>query len=89
MCINYSIFKYFPKLSQEQKYKFLQMKHIYEEINKKINLISRKDIKNIYKHHILHSLSITKVVTFTRGMTTIDVGTGGGFPGIPLAILFP
>ena len=89
MCINYSIFKYFPKLSQEQKYKFLQMKHIYEEINKKINLISRRDIKNIYEHHILHSLSIAKVVTFTRRMTTIDVGTGGGFPGIPLAILFP
>ena len=65
------------------------MKDVYEEINKKINLISRRDIKNIYEHHVLHSLSIAKVITFTRGMTTIDVGTGGGFPGIPLAILFP
>ena len=89
MCIDYSIIKYFHKLTQEQKYKFLQMKYIYEEINKKINLISRRDIKNIYEHHVLHSLSIAKVVTFTRGMTTIDIGTGGGFPGIPLAIFFP
>ena len=89
MYITFFIFKYFPKLSQEQKYKFLQIKNIYEEINKKINLISRRDIKNIYEHHVLHSLSIAKVVTFTRGMNIIDVGTGGGFPGIPLAILFP
>lgn len=89
MYIAFCIFKYFPKLSQEQKYKFLRIKYIYEKFNKKINLISRRDIKNIYEHHVLHSLSIAKVVTFTRGMNIIDVGSGGGFPGIPLAILFP
>ena len=83
------ILKYFTLLEQTQIDKLSQLQSIYEEINKKINLISRRDIKNIYEHHVLHSLSIAKVVTFTRGMTTIDVGTGGGFPGIPLAILFP
>ena len=83
------ILKYFTLLEQTQIDKLSQLQSIYEEINKKINLISRRDIKNIYEHHVLHSLSIAKVVTFTRGMTTIDVGTGGGFPGIPLAIFFP
>ena len=83
------ILKYFTLLEQTQIDKLSQLQSIYEEVNKKINLISRRDIKNIYEHHVLHSLSIAKVVTFTRGMTTIDVGTGGGFPGIPLAILFP
>ena len=83
------ILKYFTLLEQTQIDKLSQLQSIYEEVNKKINLISRRDIKNIYEHHVLHSLSIAKVVTFTRGMTTIDVGTGGGFPGIPLAIFFP
>lgn len=83
------ILKYFTLLEQTQIDKLSQLQSIYEEVNKKINLISRRDIKNIYEHHVLHSLSIAKVVTFTKGMTTIDVGTGGGFPGIPLAILFP
>ena len=83
------ILKYFTLLEQTQIDKLSQLQSIYEEINKKINLISRRDIKNIYEHHVLHSLSIAKVITFTRGMTAIDVGTGGGFPGIPLAIFFP
>ena len=83
------ILKYFPKLSDHQKEQFLSLKTIYSEWNSKINVISRKDLENFYVHHVLHSLSISKLITFLPGTQIIDVGTGGGFPGIPLSILFP
>jgi 16S rRNA (guanine527-N7)-methyltransferase len=80
---------YFPNISQIQKNQFDQLGELYKFWNNKINLISRRDIDNLYVHHILHSLSIAKIVNFVRGTKIIDVGTGGGFPGVPLAILFP
>jgi 16S rRNA (guanine527-N7)-methyltransferase len=83
------ILKYFPLLSDHQKKQFSSLKDIYEDWNSKINLISRKDMGNFYIHHVLHSLAISKVITFAPGTTILDVGTGGGFPGIPLAIMFP
>lgn len=83
------IFKYFPDLSELQKKQFSQLFDLYVEWNTKINVISRKDIDNLYINHVLHSLGIAKVNTFKKGATVLDVGTGGGFPGIPLAILFP
>ena len=83
------ILKYFPDLSDLQKEQFSSLKYLYEDWNNKINLISRKDIGNFYIHHLLHSLAIAKLVTFIPGSDILDVGTGGGFPGIPLAILFP
>ncbi len=83
------IFSYFPNLSEQQKKQFLQMKLLYREWNEKINVISRKDIDELYIHHVLHSLGIAKVISFKPGTRVLDVGTGGGFPGIPLAILFP
>ena len=81
--------KYFPNLTPEQIICFEKMDAIYRDWNEKINLISRKDIDSLYEKHILHSLSIAKIISFRSGTKILDVGTGGGFPGIPLAILFP
>lgn len=80
---------YFPALSDEQRTLFERLGTLYPEWNERINLISRKDMENLYERHILHSLGIAKVVTFKKGARIIDVGTGGGFPLVPLAILFP
>lgn len=81
--------KYFPKLDDQQLAQFEQLKPLYTEWNEKINVISRKDMDQFYEHHVLHSLAIAKIIRFTAGSTILDVGTGGGFPGIPLAIMFP
>lgn len=81
--------KYFPNLSDEQRTRFAALKDLYEDWNSKINVISRKDIGNLYEHHVLHSLGIAKVINFKPGITVMDLGCGGGFPGIPLAILYP
>ena len=81
--------KYFPYITQEQAEQFAQLKSLYETWNAQINVISRKDIDALYERHVLHSLGIAKVVQFKEGTRVLDVGTGGGFPGIPLAILFP
>lgn len=81
--------KYFPNLSQKQKEQFQNLDTLYREWNAKINVISRKDIDNLYEHHVLHSMAIAKIVRFKPGTSILDFGTGGGFPGIPLAILFP
>ncbi|MEO5675187.1 MAG: 16S rRNA (guanine(527)-N(7))-methyltransferase RsmG [Chitinophagales bacterium] len=81
--------KYFPHLSPDQQLQFSSLFELYVEWNEKINLISRKDISNLYERHVLHSLSIAKFILFKEGTRVLDVGTGGGFPGIPLAILFP
>ncbi|WKN41086.1 16S rRNA (guanine(527)-N(7))-methyltransferase RsmG [Tunicatimonas pelagia] len=83
------IFAYFPDLTDRQKQQLAELAPLYQNWNEKINVISRRDIENIYLHHVLHSLAITKVVSFNSGAKVLDVGTGGGFPGIPLAILFP
>ena len=83
------IYKYFPQLTSEQKSRLEALDALYHEWNAKINVISRKDIDNLYLHHVLHSLGIAKVISFRPGTTVMDIGTGGGFPGIPLAILFP
>lgn len=83
------ITKYFPELNLTQRKQFSALPELYSDWNSRINVISRKDIDNIYIHHILHSLAISKVISFAKGTQILDVGTGGGFPGIPLAILFP
>lgn len=83
------ITKYFPELSENQVGQFKKLQSLYEDWNQKINVISRKDIDNLYEHHVLHSLAIAKAIRFKAGTTILDFGCGGGFPGIPLAIMFP
>lgn len=83
------ILKYFPNLTETQMNQFRMLKELYEDWNAKINVISRKDIEELYVRHVLHSLGIVKVVEFKKGTKIMDVGTGGGFPGIPLAIMYP
>ena len=83
------IFKYFPDLNESQRRQFEQLQSLYTYWNDRINVISRKDIENLYVNHVLHSLGIAKVLEFNSSAAVLDVGTGGGFPGIPLAILFP
>ena len=84
-----SIIKYFPNITERQKEQFAALYDLYFDWNSKINVISRKDIENLYQHHVLHSLAIAKYITFKPGTTIMDMGCGGGFPGIPLAIMFP
>ncbi|MBC6999890.1 16S rRNA (guanine(527)-N(7))-methyltransferase RsmG [Cytophaga sp. FL35] len=83
------VFKYFPNLSDVQQQNILKLEHLYKDWNQKINVVSRKDIDELYLRHVLHSLGIAKVQEFKPGSKVLDVGTGGGFPGVPLAILFP
>ena len=83
------ILKYFPRLNETQRRQLGMLDELYRDWNAKINVISRKDIDNLYEHHVLHSLAIGKAISFRPGTRILDFGTGGGFPGIPLAILFP
>lgn len=84
-----SVLKYFENLSEKQKEQIAMLKDLYSDWNQKINVISRKDIDNLYEHHVLHSMAIAKAANFKSGSKILDFGCGGGFPGIPLAILFP
>ena len=83
------IIKYFPHLSERQREQYAALMELYRDWNAKINVISRKDIDNLYEHHVLHSLAIAKAYGFQKDTTVLDFGTGGGFPGIPLAIMYP
>ena len=83
------LLKYFPDLTEEQRKQFAALYELYIDWNSKINVISRKDIENLYEHHVLHSLGVARIIRFRAGSSVMDLGTGGGFPGIPLAILFP
>lgn len=83
------VFKYFPHLTDLQQAQFLKLEMLYKDWNQKVNVVSRKDIDELYLRHVLHSLGIAKIQGFNEGAEILDVGTGGGFPGIPLAILFP
>ena len=83
------ILKYFPNLTERQREQFAALLPLYEEWNAQINVISRKDMEHFYEHHVLHSLAIAKAIRFASMSEVLDVGTGGGFPGVPLAIMFP
>lgn len=89
MTANDTIYPYFPALKEKQRGQFEALDALYRDWNAKINVVSRKDIDSLYLHHVLHSLGIAKVISFRPGTEIMDIGTGGGFPGIPLAILFP
>jgi 16S rRNA (guanine527-N7)-methyltransferase len=82
------VFRYFPELTAEQQQQFITMGSLYEDMNSGVNLVSRQDLENLYIRHILHSMSIAKFISFKPGAKVLDLGTGGGFPGIPLAVMF-